>query len=521
MSRERERHPSEWRLLSLLLLLSACTRSVPTPEPPRAAPAPDAVLVVTAQLEGTLEPCGCSASLRGGIARLAALVEETRASHPHVALLDAGNTLYPSEHSVPMRAAQDAAGAAVIADVFTRLEPLASVSGPLDRAAAKDAPVGMPAGLRSGEARHLLTTGGGTSLWVVTGTDRSQLASAHATAEQEGADFIVALVPLPMDRAVTLDWEGLDVPLVVTSGPEAGAGAEENRMRQLGGRIFASPQSRGRSVLRVDLGGPRSGASNWVWQAGASALRRELEALDGRIRLLAAQLDRPGAKEHAQYALQVEKSRELQARRAALAQISQPTLSPGAFTTRFIALDPTLPESPAVNARLAQHAGEVSRLNLAWAVDHGEDCAEPAAGRPSFVGTQTCAACHPDAMAFWETTRHARAWQTLVDVQKQGHLDCVGCHLVGWQQPGGVCRLDQTGAWTDVGCESCHGPGSAHITDGAPAALVQRADAQACATCHNAEHSPNFDLKTWLPRVVGPGHGAPRAETSTKAPAAP
>ena len=514
MSPRWERHPSGWRLLPLFLLVSACTRSVPAAEAPRPAPDPDAILLITAQLEGTLEPCGCSASLRGGIARLAALVEQTRASHPHVALLDAGNVLFPSARSAPMHRAQDAAGAAVIADVFAILAPAATVRGPLDRAGATSSPE-MPDPLSAGEARRLLTTEAGTAVWAITGVTREQLASAHLTAMRAGADFIVALVPLPMDRALALDWSGLEVPLVVTSGPEPGAGAEENRMRHTGGRHFASPQSRGRSVLRVDLGRPRSGKTQWVWQPGASALERELEALDGRIRLLAAQLDRPGAKDRPQYPLQLEKSRELQARRAALAQTSQPSLSAGNFTTRFVALDPTLPESAAVTERLLQHAGEVSAVNLAWSTAHGEDCPEPASGRPSFVGTQTCAACHPEATAFWETTRHARAWKTLVDVRKQGHLDCVGCHLVGWQQPGGVCRLDRTEGWTDVGCESCHGPGSAHIVEGEPAALIQQADARACATCHNAEHSPNFDLRTWLPRVVGPGHGAPSADAGT------
>jgi predicted CXXCH cytochrome family protein len=58
-----------------------------------------------------------------------------------------------------------------------------------------------------------------------------------------------------------------------------------------------------------------------------------------------------------------------------------------------------------------------------------------------------------------------------------------------------------------VGCESCHGPGSLHAEDPTPKNIVRSPGRELCVTCHNPENSPHFDFATYLPRVLGPGHG--------------
>ena len=72
-----------------------------------------------------------------------------------------------------------------------------------------------------------------------------------------------------------------------------------------------------------------------------------------------------------------------------------------------------------------------------------------------------CAKCHKPAVEFWKKTVHARAWKTLVEVDKQYHYDCIGCHVTGWEKPGGVnlATVEKRGL-VDVQCETCHGPGS-------------------------------------------------------------
>jgi hypothetical protein len=91
-----------------------------------------------------------------------------------------------------------------------------------------------------------------------------------------------------------------------------------------------------------------------------------------------------------------------------------------------------------------------------------------------FVGSERCAGCHEHAYKVWEDSHHAHAFKTLVDKAKnpsnrQYDPECVVCHTVGFRHPTGYFDPPQGGdlekhnvKLQNVGCESCHGPGSAH-----------------------------------------------------------
>ena len=113
----------------------------------------------------------------------------------------------------------------------------------------------------------------------------------------------------------------------------------------------------------------------------------------------------------------------------------------------------------------------------------------------------------------WFEIPHRRAYRTIEDVSKNFNLSCVGCHVTGYRQPGGS-EVVQNEGLRDVQCESCHGPGSAHVNARPGAArratITLRVPAEFCATqCHTPEHSDHFDYARYLPRVLGPGHGRP------------
>ena len=59
-----------------------------------------------------------------------------------------------------------------------------------------------------------------------------------------------------------------------------------------------------------------------------------------------------------------------------------------------------------------------------------------------------------------------------------GSAACSPCHVVGWPPTESA-----------VGCESCHGAGSAHLA--APRSRMVDAR-QACAGCHTVDTSPDF-----------------------------
>src|SRR5262245_34120942 len=91
------------------------------------------VLFFTAELRGTLEPCGCNSDPLGGIARTARLILE-EARRGAVLLVDAGNLLFPEDYGkVPAKVAQLDLRAALLAALYRDLLHVAPVrTGRLD-----------------------------------------------------------------------------------------------------------------------------------------------------------------------------------------------------------------------------------------------------------------------------------------------------------------------------------------------------------------------------------------------------
>lgn len=87
--------------------------------------------------------------------------------------------------------------------------------------------------------------------------------------------------------------------------------------------------------------------------------------------------------------------------------------------------------------------------------------------KPTFAGSDKCKKCHESAYEIWKDSKHAHAYQTLVDVKQPAfrHHDaeCIVCHTVGFGYDSGFKNEKETLFLKDVGCESCHGPGSEHI----------------------------------------------------------
>jgi peroxiredoxin len=115
-----------------------------------------------------------------------------------------------------------------------------------------------------------------------------------------------------------------------------------------------------------------------------------------------------------------------------------------------------------------------------------------------YSGSDACGVCHEQEYATWQYTSHSTAFDTLVTHAADRRKDCVGCHVVGYEEPGGYDFTRRPAHLEDVGCESCHGRGGPHVSPG----FVPGGDyAEVCATCHNATHSLGFDYATFHPRV--------------------
>ena len=68
--------------------------------------------------------------------------------------------------------------------------------------------------------------------------------------------------------------------------------------------------------------------------------------------------------------------------------------------------------------------------------------------------------------------------------------------------------MSEAGARVNVGCESCHGPGSLHIAQAGKGPIKRKVSAEDCTQCHHPPHTNTFVYEDRLQRVLGPGHQA-------------
>jgi len=147
-----------------------------------------------------------------------------------------------------------------------------------------------------------------------------------------------------------------------------------------------------------------------------------------------------------------------------------------------------------------------------------------------FVGSKKCVSCHEESYDVWKKTPHADARRTLVELDPPRNFDpeCISCHVIGWHPQhyfpyeGGFRSIEETPELADVGCESCHGPGGAHVKAemGSDEALQEKlreamvltkeeadvanglsSEKQQCLNCHDGDNSPDFNFEAYWPLV--------------------
>lgn len=112
-------------------------------------------------------------------------------------------------------------------------------------------------------------------------------------------------------------------------------------------------------------------------------------------------------------------------------------------------------------------------------------------GAEGYVWADACKACHGAIYDAWHDTKHARTFTRLSAADREG--TCVGCHVTGPKQ---VVMEGGTPVNANVQCESCHGPGRAHVeaaTGGSakPGHIVASPGQALCESCHN-DRSPHY-----------------------------
>lgn len=172
------------------------------------------------------------------------------------------------------------------------------------------------------------------------------------------------------------------------------------------------------------------------------------------------------------------------------------------------------------------------RLRENWEELTQDSIPDPSAG--SFVGVDECKTCHTFAYNVWKNTYHARAYDSLIKgrpgqeetwIARIHDPECLACHTVGWDQPralrydSGFIDMAKTPHLAGQQCENCHGPGSNHVSlenaVKAGAAVdeavlsgrksmqltLTRARNEVCNRCHDLDNSPHFDFDKYWPKV--------------------
>ncbi len=106
--------------------------------------------------------------------------------------------------------------------------------------------------------------------------------------------------------------------------------------------------------------------------------------------------------------------------------------------------------------------------------------------------SMACAPCHSDQVEQWQTTDHAKAYETLVKNSKQFDPQCLVCHTTRFEQSQGFSMELQQPALVNVGCEDCHGFSEDHLTDMQPVPIPSP-DMQLCLKCHTSDRCPSFE----------------------------
>lgn len=181
--------------------------------------------------------------------------------------------------------------------------------------------------------------------------------------------------------------------------------------------------------------------------------------------------------------------------------------APVAVANEIELLHDKIPQAPEFQKLAQQYRGEIRRTPLA--LDNPNllqaDAIPGVRTTANYVGSETCVKCHQTAGEIWEHSAHAHAFDALVQRGADADPNCISCHTIGFGTSSGYRREFTGQKLVNVGCESCHGPGSLHVRqkegDASIAFMFRPLDAGDCRKCHFGEFSRPFDWNEFWPLI--------------------
>ena len=496
-------------------------------------------LVLVTDLAGALEPCGCTKDQLGGVDHFGAWIRQSGAAASSSLVASAGPMFFMDPTLGAERADQDRAKAETIARVLHSLGLAAFAPGANDwadgslglarlaiaaeaPAIVPDRPPGSPSppfvsvSVRSLGPLKVGFVGYGQpgAMPPPTAGVQDAVKQGVEEAKRQGANVLVALAAVGRGEAKRIADAVPELTAVVVGSAKSSGDANTTAPQgeRVGDVLIAQAANHLQSVAVLDLFVRESVTPGRVVKfvdATGLELAQQREDIARRIDDLHDKIS----------AWEREKSvsaADLQARRQDLAKLEaqrdqldeKPPPAQGSFFRYAVKeVRESLGKDPAIDADMLSYYKAVNDHNRAAFADRVP--AAVAADQASYVGIDVCSSCHPAARQVWNATSHAKAYATLSTEFKQFNLECVGCHVTGYEKPGGSTVTHVAGL-QDVQCEVCHGPGSKHAAKPSdPTLLTGAPAASACLQCHHPPHVEQFDPVARMKEILGPGHGMP------------
>jgi hypothetical protein len=499
---------------------------------------PNARLYLVSDLAGALEPCGCVNDQLGGVDNFAALVDIGRQGAKGVAIFTAGPLFFMDMELGAARRSQEIAKASAIAGSLKIMNLVGFAPARNDWAAgdgvlqklSRDSGAAMLAANVTGPpaaARWIIKDVGGVKLGVIGVaepdkasvpldgvTSQSPIDAVRAGVDalkKDGVQAIVVLASVGRGEAKRIADENTDLLAIVVGS--AGASGDANTTAppadSVGDVLIIETANHLQTAAVLDLYVQESSPKGLIKFSDVAGTERtkKREELTVRIRELRARIATwetdPTIDKRDVDARRADVSR-LEAERDALDKAPPPRA--GSFY-RYAMRDvrDNLGAAPAVKNQMIayyKYVNELNRDKLAGLLP-----AKPAGGEPGYIGVEACTKCHQDSRVFWDKTAHARAYATLSAAYKEYNLDCVGCHVTGYDRPGGS-TVTHVGGLENVQCEACHGPGQNHArSPGEVTIPIAKPGAETCVSCHRPPHVHAFNAMAKMSAIIGPGHG--------------
>lgn len=516
--------------------------------PQDVGPAAPAIFFMTG-LKGYTEPCGCTLDVMlGGIDRIVRYRDEAAALVEASVLVDGGDVLFEHKTYEEEQIPQERARVEVIVAGLKRLKPIFTVPGPRDFAlgaefyAEKMAEAGvLPRAINmeiNGKALDgpLIHTLGSQRVALVPVVQPSLFEGIANVKTREVQDTLPAVLK-------TLASEELTATILVAHGDLAFVKAtlqanpqfqfglvghdprETDQADAVNTAFTLEPYDQGRyfGILKLY---PAKDSPNFV--NARSGSKTEIEAIDTQIAHVNSSIEKiPPATPGQEPPMLLNLRKRLADLETRKRQIKNATITVSPEQSAFLWQSVPMLPGLRVDAKMEEVRGQYNRslkeLNLA--VTREIPPVEP--GKPEYIGSSQCATCHLPAHDFWKATPHGRALDTLVKRDKDFDHTCVGCHVVGYEKPGGsvlgqlsytrevasqdgAIKMEITKDLQHVGCESCHGPGSFHrfqpVGADGPQHILRKPTVDTCMECHVPEHSPRFNFDTYVRQITGEGH---------------